>query len=150
MVDLAEPGTRVGICNTEQSTLGYMTDGMLRSSGINKAVRKNVEVEVPTADFLVNQMRAGALDAAIVYLVNYQLQEEHLDFVRISHEGARAQQPFSVRGDSGRKLIGDRLLDFFKANRERFEETGFTWVGDTKPMSSLEIEIPHWLKPTDG
>ncbi len=150
LVDLAEPGTRVGICNAEQSTLGFMTDGMLRSSGINKAVRANVAVEVPTADFLVNQMRAGALDAAIVYRVNFQLQEEHLDWVEISHEGARAKQPFSVRGDSGRRQMGERLLAHFKANRGRFEEVGFTWVGDTKPMRSLDIEVPPWLKPNSG
>jgi len=32
LADLARPGLRLGLCNAEQSTLGYMTDGMLRSS----------------------------------------------------------------------------------------------------------------------
>ncbi len=62
LTDLARPGLKVGICNQKQSTLGYMTAGMLKSSGLEEAVRKNVVVEVPTADLLINQLRAGALD----------------------------------------------------------------------------------------
>lgn len=146
LVDLAEPNLRLGLCNAEQSTLGHMTNGILRSSGLEKAVRANVAVEVPTADFLINQMRAGALDAAIVYLVNYKLQEEHLDFVKISHEGARASQPFGVRADSERRHLANRLLAFFKSKRSRFEESGFTWVGDGAPLNSADIEIPRWLR----
>jgi molybdenum ABC transporter molybdate-binding protein len=63
--DLARDGLRVGLCNAEQSTLGFMTTAMLRQTGLLESVRKNVVVEVPTADFLVNQMRAGSLDAII-------------------------------------------------------------------------------------
>jgi ABC-type molybdate transport system substrate-binding protein len=72
LADLAQSGLRVGLCNSEQSTLGYMTRGILKSSGLWDNVHKNVVVEVPTADFLINQMRAGALDAAVVYSVNVQ------------------------------------------------------------------------------
>ena len=56
-------------------------------------------VEVPTADF-INQMRAGGLEAAIVYRVNALLQSEHLEFTPIQHAGAKAVQPFAVRRDS--------------------------------------------------
>ena len=64
LTDLARPGLKVGICNQKQSTLGYMTHGMLKSSGLDEAVRKNVVVEQPTADLLINQLRTEALDAA--------------------------------------------------------------------------------------
>ena len=63
LADLALPGLKVGLCNAEQSTLGFMTRGMLKQTGLLESVRKNVVVEVPTADFLINQMRAGGLDA---------------------------------------------------------------------------------------
>ena len=43
-------------------------------------------VEVPTADFLINQMRAGGLDAAIVYRVNVLPQAEHLDSIALPRE----------------------------------------------------------------
>lgn len=147
LADLARPKLRVGLCNAEQSTLGYMTQGMLKSSALLDSIRKNVAVEVPTADFLVNQMQAGALDAAIVYRVNYQLQEDKLDYVAIDHEGAKAVQPFAVRGDSKRKQLAGRLLEHMLANRGRFEESGFTWKGDLPAMKSVDIEVPPWLEP---
>jgi len=146
LADLAQPGLKVGLCNAEQSTLGYMTNGMLKSSGLNDSVRKNVVVETPTADLLVNQMRAGALDAAIVYRVNYNPSAEHLDYLPIQHEGARAVQPFSVRNDSPNAQLGQRLLAFLKANRGAFEKAGFHWRGEEAALKSKDIEVPEWLK----
>lgn len=146
MADLAQSGLRVGLCNAEQSTLGYMTRGMLKDSGLLQAIRKNVVVEVPTADFLINQMRAGGLDAAIVYRVNAQLQEEHLEFMPIQHAGAKAVQPFAVRFNSPNKRLGERLLAHLQTNRERFEQSGFLWRGNEPPLQSRDIEVPPWLK----
>ena len=146
LADLAQPDLKVGICNAEQSTLGYMTRGMLKSSGLNDSVRKNVVVEQPTADLLVTQMRAGALDAAIVYRVNVQAASgDSLDFLPIQHEGAKAVQPFSVRTNSPNAQLGQRLLTFLKANRGSFESAGFQWRGE-EPMSSKDIKVPEWLK----
>lgn len=146
LADLAQPGLRVGLCNAEQSTLGYMTRGMLRSDNLVDAVQKNVVVEVPTADFLVNQMRAGALDAAIVYRVNAAPQSEHLDWVAITHPGAKAIQPFSVRADSPNRQLAYRLLEFLRAHRERFEAAGFQWRGGEPAIPSGKIEVPPWLR----
>ncbi|MBI4658405.1 MAG: substrate-binding domain-containing protein [Verrucomicrobia bacterium] len=146
LADLAQPGLRVGLCNAEQATLGYMTRGILKSSGLLDSVRKNVVVEVPTADFLINQMRAGGLDAAIVYRVNALLQAEHLEFLPIQHAGAKAVQPFAVRHDSPNRYLAGRLLDFLKANRGEFEQAGFLWRGSDAPVKSKDIEIPEWLK----
>ena len=146
LADLAQPNLKVGLCNAEQSTLGYMTRGMLKSSGLNDSVRKNVVVETPTADLLVTQMRAGALDAAIVYRVNVQAAaSEHLDFLPIQHEGAKAVQPFSVRSSSPNAQLGQRLLAFLRANRAQFEKAGFEWRGE-EAMQSKDIKVPDWLK----
>lgn len=147
LADLARPGLKVGLCNQKQSTLGYMTEGILKSSGLENSIRKNLSVEVPTADYLITQLRSGALDAAIVYRVNAEIQQEHLEFLKINHEGARAIQPFSVRSDSDKSHLARRLQDHFVAHPERFEETGFTWRGDEGVMPSSEIEIPEWLRP---
>ena len=144
--DLAQAGIKVGLCNAEQSTLGYMTRGMLKQTGLNDSVRKNVVVEVPTADFLINQMRAGALDAAVVYRVNAAPQSEHLDYLPIDHPGAKAVQPFAVRTDSPNKKLAERLLVFLKANRASFEAAGFGWRGDEPAIQSSKIKVPDWLK----
>jgi molybdate transport system substrate-binding protein len=146
LADLARPGLRVGLCNAEQSTLGYMTRGLIRSSGLLESVRKNVAVEVPTADFLINQMRAGGLDAAIVYRVNAQLQSEHLDFLPIQHAGAKAVQPFAVRQGSANRFLAGRLLNFLQTNRAEFEQAGFLWRGDEPTVQTRAIEVPEWLK----
>ena len=146
LADLAQANLKVGLCNAEQSTLGYMTHGMLKSSALNDSVRKNVVVETPTADLLVTQMRAGALDAAIVYRVNVLAAAgEHLDFLPIQHEGAKAVQPFSVRSNSPNARLGQRLLAFLKMNRAQFEQTGFQWRGE-EPIQSKDIQVPAWLK----
>jgi ABC-type molybdate transport system substrate-binding protein len=146
LADLAKPGLRVGLCNAEQSTLGFMTRGILKSSGLNESVRKNVAVEVPTADFLITQMRAGGLDAAVVYRVNAAPQAEHLEYLTIDHPGAKAVQPFSVRANSPNKQLAERLLALLKANRKRFEEAGFSWRGEEPSVRSSKIKIPDWLR----
>ena len=147
VADLAKQGLKIGLCNTEQSTLGFMTRGILSSLKLEADVRKNVAVEVPTADFLINQMRAGALDAAIVYKVNAIPQAEHLEFLPIPHPGAKAVQPFSIRSGSTQRQLAQRLLDFFQRHRDKFESAGFSWRGDELPLESSRIEVPEWLRP---
>jgi molybdate transport system substrate-binding protein len=146
LADMAQPGLRVGLCNAEQSTLGYMTRGIIKSSGLLESIQRNVVVEVPTADFLVNQMRAGALDAAIVYRVNVQSNYAPLEFLPLAHAGAKAVQPFAVRAQSPNRQLALRLLDFLKANRGEFEKAGFVWRGTEAAVKSKQIEIPEWLK----
>jgi len=123
-----------------------MTRGILKSSGLQEAIQKNVAVEVPTADFLVNQLRAGGLDAVIVYRVNAQSASGNLVFLPILHEGAKAVQPFAVRDTSPHRQLGLRLLSFLRANKASFESAGFVWRGDGETIPSASIEIPDWLK----
>jgi molybdate transport system substrate-binding protein len=149
LADLAGPGLRVGLCNAEQSTLGYMTRGIVKSSGLLESIQRNVVVEVPTADFLVNQMRAGALDAAIVYRVNVQSAYAPLEFLPLAHAEAKAVQPFAVRAQSPNQQLALRLLDFLKANRGEFEKAGFVWRGTEAAVKSKQIEVPEWLKTTE-
>jgi molybdate transport system substrate-binding protein len=146
LADLAQTGLRVGLCNAEQSTLGFMTNAILKGSNLQESVRKNVVVEVPTADFLINQMRAGSIDAAIVYRVNVQMQQEHFDFIPLPADKAKAVQPFAVRHDSVNRQLSGRLLTFLKGNKEAFEATGFVWRGDEKAVPSDKLEVPEWLK----
>ena len=146
LADLARDGLRVGLCNAEQSTLGYMTYSMLKSMNLWDKVSANASSQVPTADFLINQMRAGALDAAVVYGVNVAHQSEHFDAVHLPADKARAIQPFSVRKDSTHRYLGYRLLDYLRAHKESFENTGFLWTGDTQSVKSSEIVLPEWLK----
>jgi molybdate transport system substrate-binding protein len=146
LADLVQPGLRVGLCNAEQSTLGFMTRGIVKSSGLLESIQRNVVVEVPTADFLVNQMRAGALDAAIVYRVNVRAACAPLEFLPLAHPGAKALQLFAVRAQSPNRQVALRLLEFLKAHRADFEKAGSVWRGSEGPVQSKQIEVPAWLK----
>jgi molybdate transport system substrate-binding protein len=149
LADLAQPGLRVGLCNAEQSTLGFMTRGIVKSSGLLESIHRNTVVEVPTADFLVNQMRAGALDAAIVYRVNVQAAYAPLEFLPLAHAGAKAVQPFAVRSLSPNRQLALRLLEFLKENRAEFERAGFVWRGTEGSVKSKQVELPEWLKANE-
>lgn len=146
LADLARTGLRVGLCNAEQSTLGFMTGAILRTTGLEESVRRNVVVEVPTADFLINQLRAGSLDAVIVYEANVHLLAEHFETVPLPEDKATAVQPFAVRHASPHRRLAERLLGHFRANAEAFEGAGFLWRGDEAAVPSDELPIPEWLK----
>jgi molybdate transport system substrate-binding protein len=146
LADLAREGLKIGICNAEQSTLGYLTQAMLKSMNLWDSVSKNASAQSPTGDLLVNQLRTGSLDAAVVYLNNIVPQKEHLDAIKLPADKAKAIQPFAVRQDSPHRQLGQRLLAFLLKNRESFEEAGFTWSPNLTPLKSSEIELPEWLK----
>ena len=130
LADLARHGVRVGICNAEQSTIGYLTHSMLKSMNLWESVSKNASSQVPTADFLVNQLRTGSLDAAVVYGINIHADGAHFDAVPLPADKSKAIQPFAVRHDSPYKQLGHRLLAFLREHRQSFEDAGFIWRGE--------------------
>jgi DNA-binding transcriptional LysR family regulator len=90
-------------------------------------VRPNVRVETPTGDLLVNQMRGGGLDVAMVYAVNARTAREFLDAVPIHDALAVAVQPFAVSRTTDHPHLLERLAARLRSNegRARFEEAGF-------------------------
>jgi molybdate transport system substrate-binding protein len=146
LADLAREGLRIGICNAEQSTIGYLTQSMLKSMNLWDSVSKNASAQSPTADLLVNQLRTGSLDAAVVYRNNIIPQKEFFDAIKLPEDKAKAIQPFAVRHDSPNRQLGQRLLAYLLQNRDSFEQAGFTWKGDLQTIDSAKIELPEWLK----
>jgi ABC-type molybdate transport system substrate-binding protein len=109
-------------------------------------VSKNASAQSPTGDLLVNQLRTGSLDAAVVYRNNIMPQKEHLEAIKLPADKAKAIQPFAVRQDSPHRMLGQRLLALLLTNRESFEQAGFTWSPHLNPIQSDKIELPDWLK----
>jgi len=128
--DLAKEGLKLGVANAEQSALGALTERMLESAGLLKAVMASVRSQTPTADMLVNQLRAGGLDAVIVYEANISQVREHLDIVRIDLPSAKAIQPFAIARDSKHKYIAQRLLDAITSaeSQQKYSAAGFRWL----------------------
>jgi len=129
LADLAAEGLAVGVCNPEQSALGALTQKLLDAAGLREAVMENVRTQTPTADMLVNQMKTGALDAAIVYRANCAYVKDSLTLVAIDHPAASAVQPYAIAQDSGNRRLMERLLALIESaeSRARFEAAGFEW-----------------------
>lgn len=138
--DLAKPGLRVGIGHEKQCAMGVLTQRTLREDRSLPGVMKNVKVQSPTGDLLVNQMRTGSLDAAVAYLSNAAGAGDELQAVPIDIPCAFAEQPFAVGKRSSHKQLAGRLLDAIRAREsyERFRAYGFTWKAPLPPGVTTE------------
>ena len=128
--DLSQPGLRVGIGHEKQCAMGWLTQRTLVEGGIKDEVMKNVTVQTPTGDMLVNQMLAGSLDAAVTYLSNALGAGDKLNAVRI--QGLKcsvATQPFAIAKEGPSQQLAERLHERLRSagSRERFTDVGFQW-----------------------
>ncbi len=131
--DLGNEGLRIGIGHEKQCAMGWLTQNTLREGGVEQVVMANVKVQSPTGDMLVNQMRAGSLDAAVVYLSNATGAGDALDAVRIvGLPCSIATQPFAVAIDSPKARLAGRLFDRIQSvdSKSTFLAEGFRWSSD--------------------
>ncbi|HEV3028777.1 MAG TPA: substrate-binding domain-containing protein, partial [Planctomycetota bacterium] len=130
--DLAKPGLRVGIGHEKQCALGLLTQQTLAQSKLQAEVMKNVVVQTPTGDMLVNQLRTGALDAVVAYVSNAVSAADVLEAHPIDIPCAEAVQPVAVARDTEQKQIATRLIEALRSaeSRARFEAEGFRWRAD--------------------
>lgn len=132
--DLGKTGLRVGIGHEKQCAMGWITQRTFSEGGVTSEIMKNVAVQTPTGDMLVNQMRSGSLDAAVAYLSNAAGSAEFLDAIRIQGLPCSvATQPFGTAKDSHNKRTMERLLQAIRAesSQHTFDQEGFRWI-DTK------------------
>jgi ABC-type molybdate transport system substrate-binding protein len=127
--DLAQPGLRVGVGHEKQCAMGSLTQETLKQDRSIDPVMKNVKVQSPTGDMLVNQMLPGSLDAVIAYISNAAGHQDKLEAIAIDIPCAFANQPFAISKGSDFKFLTARLLDALlaKESENRFKEYGFTW-----------------------
>ena len=132
--DLGKPGLKVGVGHEKQCAMGALTQEALKKSGVAEAVMKNVKVQSPTGDMLVNQLRTGSLDAVVAYVSNAAAAADELEAIAIDVPCALAVQPFAVGKGSEHKQLTARLLAAIRSreSRERFEANGFHWQASGK------------------
>ena len=128
--DLTANGLRIGVAHPEKSALGALTVRLFEHLNLN--LKKNLLLDSATGDFLVNQLRAGSLDAVIVYRSNAMANPSTLEdafIVDIDEPMAVAIQPFAIGSDSSHKNLMKRLLDALTGNESRkdFLKYGFQW-----------------------
>ncbi len=130
--DLGKPGLRVGVGHEKQCALGALTQETLIQTRLQSEVMKNVVVQAPTGDLLVNELRTGALDAVVAYVSNATSAADVLEAKPIDIPCALAVQPVAVSRDAARGQIAGRLIDALRSaeSRARFVAEGFTWKAD--------------------
>ena len=110
--------------------LGALTVRLLEEKGVK--IGKNKQLDSATGDFLVNQLRAGSLDAVIVYRSNAKATPATLEsasIVEVRHPMAVAHQPFAIGAHSDHKHLTERLFRALVAEqgKEQFLKYGFGW-----------------------
>jgi len=138
LADLARPDLQVGLAHPENSALGALTKRLLEHAALWEAVVDNRKLDAATGDFLVNQIRAGSLDAVVVYRSNAMGNPanlaEHLDIVDVDLPGSVAVQPIGVALDAEYPHLARRFEDavLSTAARDEFLTYGFRWIADTQ------------------
>jgi molybdenum ABC transporter molybdate-binding protein len=130
--DLAQPGLKLALGDSELSALGALTDRVLAQRGLKDLVRANAQFTAPTADLCVAAVVEGRLDAGIVYRANTALQRDRLLVLPIDGPLARAIQPIAIGRQAKYPRLAQRLMDAITAgeNKERFTGLGFQWLGE--------------------
>jgi ABC-type molybdate transport system substrate-binding protein len=139
--DLTKPGLRVGIGHEKQCAMGWLTQRTLKEGGVQEEVMANVTVQTPTGDMLVNQLRTGSLDAAVVYLSNAAGSADELDAIRIvGIQCSLATQPLAVAQDSAFPQLVGRLFEQLESpvSKNRFLKEGFRWQFDPTAVPDTE------------
>jgi molybdate transport system substrate-binding protein len=138
--DLGREGLRVGVGHEKQCAMGWLTQNTFREAGLEKTIMPNVAVQSSTGDLLVNQMRAGSLDAAVAYLTNAAGSGEILDAIRIEGlDCSLANQPWAVADESDYPELSKRLFDKLTSvdAKEDFLAEGFLWQVDASEAGTV-------------
>lgn len=141
--DLTRPELRVGLGHPQNSALGALTDDLLKKIGLHERVyrkdRRYPVVHTDAGHDLVNKLRVGALDVAVVYrsnVLSHQKTGQHdLEIVEMNLPQAIAIQPYAVSQNSRHRYLMRRLLEKFLSpeSHRRFMDVGFHWVAEEKP-----------------
>jgi ABC-type molybdate transport system substrate-binding protein len=131
VASLSRPGLKVGLADPEKSAMGAITRNMLRQMGLadTLAKSKNVKVEPPTGDILVNSLLAGALDAVVVCRSNAVAAGDKVQRLPIDVPEGLAIQPVALGKHAKYPQLTSRLVELLKSpqSRAKFESAGFHW-----------------------
>ena len=107
-----------------------MTKTTLLQDGTYDAVQKNIAVQSPTGDLLVNQLRTGSLDAVVAYVSNAVGSGDKLSAIAVDLPCAIAAQPLAASRETAYPETARRLIEALKSadSRKRFEAQGFHWA----------------------
>lgn len=127
--DLGKPSLRVGIGHEQQCALGALTKETFIRTGVYARIVKNVKIQSPSGDNLINQLKTGALDVVVCYRSNVTPFADEFDVVDDPNVNCLPEQPVAVSRTTDHPHLLQRLLEVLQSprSRERFEKMGFRW-----------------------
>jgi molybdenum ABC transporter molybdate-binding protein len=128
--DLGKPDLRVGVGHEQQCALGALTKETFLLKGVYADIAKNIKVQSPSGDALVNQLRVGSLDVVVAYRSNISQFADELEGIPITDvKCATPSQPIAVSKNSAHPDLSRRLTEYLlrAESRDRFEKLGFGW-----------------------
>jgi molybdate transport system substrate-binding protein len=139
--DLTRPELRLALAHPVNSALGALVDDMFKKLGLHEKICTpgRPMVHSDAGHTLINQLRVGAVDVAVVYRSNVLSSpenEKYMQIVEMNLPEAIAVQPYAVAKETQHRYLMLRLLDAIVAtdSQERFRKAGFHWVAeDAKP-----------------
>ncbi len=139
--DLTRPGIRLVLGNPTHSTIGGLTDRLLKAKELYEKIQPNVAERQPSSGMLVPPVVSGAADATLAYYSDTLPERERLHVIRVDSEYAQAVQPFTVAYTSQHKQLMYRLYDFIGRSEEIYAELGFGWkLG--RDVDEFEVMAP--------
>lgn len=133
--DLGRGELKVGVGHEQQCALGAITRETFLKAGVYAQVRKNVKIESPTGDLLVNQLLTGSLDAVVCYVSNVSPNADKLDAIPVTGIPCAApEQPIAIARSSAHPELAAKLIEYLRTaeSRARFEKLGFGWGSSKK------------------
>lgn len=127
--DLGHEGLKIGVGHEQQCALGAITEGVLIRTKTLKAVQNNVVARFPSGDLLVNQLRAGSLDAVVAYISNVKPYLDELEAITVEEVNCQPAQPIAAGKSTAHPDVVKRLIRAIESaeSKQRFEQYGFGW-----------------------
>ena len=130
--DLGKTDLKLGVGHEQQCALGSLTQATFLKSGLVARLARNIKVQSPTGDLLVNQLRTGALDAVVCYQSNVAPYEKELEAIAIDIQESsctQPEQPIAVSKTTRHPQLVSRLIQTLQTaeSKKRFLDLGFTW-----------------------
>lgn len=111
ITDLARPGLKIGLGDSNATAIGKQADQLFRKNGIYDAAEKNVVVRTATVNELITYVTTGQVDAAIIMQDLYN--PETMDCVDIPiDENVITVSQIGICTFSEQKDLAQKFVDF--------------------------------------
>lgn len=131
IADLANPGVKLGLGDSNATAIGKQADQLLKKNGIYDAAMKNVVVRTATVNELITYVNLGQVDAAIIMADLYD--PETMDSIEIPiDENVITVSPIGICTFSEQKDLAQKFIDFVVSDQGKaiFKKHNFVTYPD--------------------